>query len=196
MDTACPFGQSRIEQRSAPDRHLKPHGRGLPVPAERLSTKLRRLRLSAGLTQHETARRAGISVGMLRDLEQGRTTTPRKASLAELAGERTPAIRVNILGPFELLVDGAPTPVGGHKQALILGMLALHANEYVPRDELAEYVWGTHRPVEYAALLYSYVARLRKRLATAAGIVSSRQRYQLTLSPECLDATALDGATA
>ena len=106
------------------------------MPAERLSTKLRRLRLSAGLTQHETARRAGISVGMLRDLEQGRTTTPRKASLAalattlgvdpaELAGERTPAIRVNILGPFELLVDGAPTPVGGHKQALILGMLAL-----------------------------------------------------------------------
>ena len=177
------------------------------MPAERLSTKLRRLRLSAGLTQHETARRAGISVGMLRDLEQGRTTTPRKASLAalattlgvdpaELAGERTPAIRVNILGPFELLVDGAPTPVGGHKQALILGMLALHANQYVPRDELAEYVWGTHRPVEYAALLYSYVARLRKRLATAAGIVSSRQRYQLTLSPECLDATALDGATA
>ena len=112
------------------------------MPAERLSTKLRRLRLSAGLTQHETARRAGISVGMLRDLEQGRTTTPRKASLAalattlgvdpaELAGERTPAIRVNILGPFELLVDGAPTPVGGHKQALILGMLALHANEYL-----------------------------------------------------------------
>jgi transcriptional regulator with XRE-family HTH domain len=110
------------------------------VPAERLSTKLRRLRLSAGLTQHETARRAGISVGMLRDLEQGRTSAPRRASLAALAGvlgvdpsdladRRAPVIRINILGPLELLVDGTPTPVGGHKQAVILGMLALHANE-------------------------------------------------------------------
>src|SRR5215468_5112767 len=133
MDTACPFGQSRIEQRSAPDRHLKPHGRGLPVPAERLSTKLRRLRLSAGLTQHETARRAGISVGMLRDLEQGRTTTPRKSSLAglatvlgvdpaDLAGGRTPAISMNILGPLELVLAAVRTRVGGHKQAVILGM--------------------------------------------------------------------------
>ncbi len=176
------------------------------MPAERLSTRLQRLRLSAGLTQHETARRAGISVGTLRDLEQGRTTAPREASLAalaaalgidpaELAGRRTPAIRINILGPLELLVDGTPTPVGGHKQAVILGMLALHANEYVPRDELAEYVWGRHRPVEYAALLHSYVARLRKRLTSAAGIMSSRQRYQLTLQPENLDTTALDGAT-
>src|SRR5262249_28015703 len=139
MDTACPFGQSRIEQRSAPDRHLKPHGRGLPVPAERLSTKLRRLRLSAGLTQHATARRAGMPVCRLRHLQQGRTAFPRKDSLvalppplgvdpSELAGEPTPAIRVNILRPFELLVDGAPAPVGGHKQSLILGMLPLHAN--------------------------------------------------------------------
>jgi DNA-binding SARP family transcriptional activator/Tfp pilus assembly protein PilF/DNA-binding XRE family transcriptional regulator len=171
-----------------------------------LSTKLRRLRLSAGLTQHETARRAGISVGMLRDLEQGRTSAPRRASVAALAGvlgvdpsdladRRAPVIRINILGPLELLVDGTPTPVGGHKQAVILGMLALHANEYVPRDELAEYVWGTHRPVEYAALLHSYVARLRKRLTDAAGIMSSRQRYRLTLPPESLDATALNGAT-
>jgi DNA-binding SARP family transcriptional activator len=176
------------------------------VPAEQLSAKLRRLRLSAGLTQHETARRAGISVGMLRDLEQGRTTTPRKASLAGLAtalgvdpadltGGRTPAIRINILGPLELLVDGTPTPVGGHKQAVILGMLALHANEYVPRDELADYVWGTHHPVEYAALLHSYVARLRKRLTSAASIISSRQRYQLNVAPERLDATTLDSAT-
>lgn len=176
------------------------------MPAERLSTKLRRLRLSAGLTQHEAARRAGISVGMLRDLEQGRTTAPRKSSLvalaaalgvdpADLAGWRTPVIRINILGPLELLVDGTPTPVGGHKQAVLLGMLALHANEYVPRDELAEYVWGTHRPVEYAALLHSYVARLRKPLTSAASIISSRQRYQLTIAPERLDATALDGVT-
>jgi DNA-binding SARP family transcriptional activator/tetratricopeptide (TPR) repeat protein/DNA-binding XRE family transcriptional regulator len=176
------------------------------VPAEQLSAKLRRLRLSAGLTQHEAARRAGISVGTLRDLEQGRTTTPRSASLAalasaldvdpaELAGRRTRAIRVNILGPLELLVDGAPTPVGGHKQAVILGMLALHANEYVARDELAEYLWGTHRPVKYAALLHSYVARLRKRLTSAASIVSSRQRYQLSIPPDCLDASTLAGAT-
>lgn len=172
------------------------------MPGERMSVRLQRLRVAAGLTQHEAARRAGISVGALRDLEQGRTAVPRPASLAalaqvldvdliELAGDAGGTIEINILGPLELIVDGAPVPVGGHKQAVIAALLALHANEYLSRDELAEYVWPERPPAGYTALLHSYVARLRKRLTADATIVSSRQRYRLNVPPERVDATAV-----
>ncbi|HEY3716882.1 MAG TPA: BTAD domain-containing putative transcriptional regulator [Jatrophihabitantaceae bacterium] len=176
------------------------------MSGERLGARLRRLRVAAGLTQHEAAGRADLSVGALRDLEQGRTAAPRKASLSalahalgvepvELVGERAKAIEVNILGPLELIIDGAPGAVGGHKQAVLTGLLALHANEYVSREELAEYLWPDRRPTDYAGLLHSYIARLRRRLRTeqgpAATITSSRQRYRLTIPSECVDASTV-----
>ena len=170
------------------------------MATERLAGRLRRLRVGAGLTQHEAARRAGLSVGALRDLEQGRTSAPRPASLSaladllgvdasELTGSRT--LEINILGPLELVIDGVPVPVGGHKQAVMTGLLALHANEYLSREELADYLWPDRRPAGYTALLHSYVARLRKRLTSAATITSSRQRYRLTIPRESLDASAV-----
>ncbi|HEY7050354.1 MAG TPA: tetratricopeptide repeat protein [Jatrophihabitantaceae bacterium] len=177
-----------------------------------MTTKLRRLRRAAGLTQYETASRAGISIGMLRDLEQGRTSAPRKASLialaqalqvdpAELIDERpNNPIEINILGTLEVIVDGVPAPVGGHKQAVVTGLLALHANEYVSRDEMADYLWPDRRPVGYTGLLHSYIARLRRRLTTddgpAATIMSSRQRYRLIVPPQCIDATAVTAANS
>jgi DNA-binding SARP family transcriptional activator/DNA-binding XRE family transcriptional regulator len=46
---------------------------------------LRELRHAAGLTQGELARRAGISLAAVRDLEQGRTRSPRARSLNRIA---------------------------------------------------------------------------------------------------------------
>lgn len=175
------------------------------MPAEQLSTTLRRLRAVRGLTQYEAAVRAGISVGTLRDLEQGRTTVPRPASLTALAralgveagelldlvGARTKALQINILGSLELIVGAVPVPVGGHKQAVITGLLALQPNEYVSQEEMAEYLWADRRPDGYTALLHSYVARLRRRLGDAASITSSRQRYRLGIPPNCVDASVV-----
>lgn len=50
-----------------------------------VGTLLRTHRLTAGLTQRELADRAGVSVGAVRDLEQGRTRRSRRASLSQLA---------------------------------------------------------------------------------------------------------------
>jgi DNA-binding SARP family transcriptional activator/tetratricopeptide (TPR) repeat protein/DNA-binding XRE family transcriptional regulator len=50
-----------------------------------LAALVRGNRETAGLTQRQLARRAGISLGALQDLEQGRTTCPRPRSLVRLA---------------------------------------------------------------------------------------------------------------
>jgi DNA-binding SARP family transcriptional activator/transcriptional regulator with XRE-family HTH domain len=50
-----------------------------------LSARLRAYREAAGLTQHSLASQAGIAVATLRDIEQGRTVTPRPASVTRLA---------------------------------------------------------------------------------------------------------------
>jgi len=46
---------------------------------------VREFRVRAGLTQHGLARAAGISIGALRDLEQGRTRCPRWAAAEAIA---------------------------------------------------------------------------------------------------------------
>src|SRR5215469_13765446 len=53
--------------------------------AGRLAVLLRTQREGAGLTQRELASQAGISLGALQDLEQGRTSRPRRQSLDRLA---------------------------------------------------------------------------------------------------------------
>src|SRR5882757_6261225 len=70
--------------RPAPTAQANSLRRDHTVSGERLGARLRRLRVAAGLTQNEAARRADLSVGTLRDLEQGRTAAPRKASLTAL----------------------------------------------------------------------------------------------------------------
>ena len=50
-----------------------------------MGTLIKRYREGQGLTQRELAAAAGTSIGALRDLEQGRTRSPRWAMLEELA---------------------------------------------------------------------------------------------------------------
>jgi DNA-binding SARP family transcriptional activator/transcriptional regulator with XRE-family HTH domain len=54
-------------------------------PAGRLGGQLQRYRETAGLSQRQLAALAGLSVGAVRDLEQGRTSRPRLLSVARLA---------------------------------------------------------------------------------------------------------------
>src|SRR5690242_15224832 len=92
------------------------------LPPGRLATLVRGHRASAGLTQRQLAGRAGIGLGALEDLEQGRTVSPRGESLARLAValELNPRQRAEL---FEVsaavagrgvpsLVAGRPGPAG------------------------------------------------------------------------------------
>jgi len=77
---------------------------------------LRQRRRAAGLTQAELARRAGLAVRTVRDMERGRTTRPQRTSgvlLADalgLAGEE----RTGFLGAAR---GEAPPPVVPHPRA-------------------------------------------------------------------------------
>ena len=59
-----------------------------------VGARVRERRIMLGLTQQQLAKNAGVSVGLVRDLEQGRTTRPHRESVRRLAsGDRNCEIR-------------------------------------------------------------------------------------------------------
>jgi transcriptional regulator with XRE-family HTH domain len=51
-----------------------------------LGDRLRRQRIAAGLTQEELARRSGLSVRAISDMERGRTRRPQRSTLSQIVG--------------------------------------------------------------------------------------------------------------
>ncbi|GAA3733989.1 BTAD domain-containing putative transcriptional regulator [Plantactinospora mayteni] len=182
--------------------------------AVRLGALVQRFRRQAGLTQQEVADRAGMSVGGLRDLEQGRVGRPRPATLRRLAAAlrlpesaateldrlrlrdaATPyGLRIQVLGPLTVAVNGNPVDPGSTRQCALLGLLAVRANTPVSLDALIEVVWGTQPPPAAAELIQSRMSRLRRRLGTSGRATSptwsldaTKGGYQLTVSDEQVD---------
>jgi transcriptional regulator with XRE-family HTH domain len=86
--------------------------RALP-PDAGIGERLRRLRANRGVTQEELAALAGVSVDLIKKLEQGRRQSARLTSLARL----TDALDV----PLSQLTDKHPR-LGGDSDALVLGL--------------------------------------------------------------------------
>jgi peptide/nickel transport system substrate-binding protein len=84
-------------------------------------------------------------------------------------------IEYRLLGPIEVDANGQAIEIGGLKQRALLAMLVLRANRPVPRDVLADQLWGEHLPAGAQHTLEVYISRLRKTLGDAAG-------YQLVLT--------------
>jgi DNA-binding SARP family transcriptional activator/tetratricopeptide (TPR) repeat protein len=147
-------------------------------------------RLAAGLTQEELAGRAGVSVGTLRDLEQGRTHRPRSGLITRLdavldlaageveesvggaacadstvapvgAGFPAAGLWLRVLGPIEALRDGEPLALGPPRQRAVLGLLAMSAGTSVHRDALVDALWGQDPPAAALNEVQACVGRLR-----------------------------------
>jgi DNA-binding SARP family transcriptional activator/tetratricopeptide (TPR) repeat protein/DNA-binding XRE family transcriptional regulator len=140
---------------------------------------LRDHRRAAGLTQHALASRAGVSVGLIRDLEQGRTRRPRPAALAALAGALglskaqaaeldgdgiTRGLRLQVLGPLTASRDGVAIPLGGPAQRAVLGLLALAQGSLVHRTTIIDVLWPDGPPAGAVNLVQAHVSRLRRTL--------------------------------
>ena len=78
-----------------------------------------------------------------------------------------------MFGPLELRVAGSrlgPRDFGGVKPKQLLEVLLLERGRLVPKDRIAELLWGTALPQRVAATVETYVAVLRRRLDARPGL--------------------------
>ncbi|MFI2714706.1 BTAD domain-containing putative transcriptional regulator [Micromonospora sp. NPDC018662] len=185
-----------------------------------LSDLLRRARLGRGLTQADLADRAGVSVGVVRDLEQGRSGRPRGRSLQALADalglhhedrvrmkqlarppqrdrlEPTGPARICVLGPLLVTRTGQPTDLRAGRHRVVLARLALTPGRPVGREELIHLLWGEAPPTSAANVVQTHISRIRRLLEPAPhpdqppSVILGSGGYELRADAERLDLVA------
>jgi DNA-binding SARP family transcriptional activator len=184
-----------------------------------LGQVVRKHRIDAGLTQQELARRAGLSVRALRDLEQDRVTQPRAPSIRRLqaalglsdgqraellasvplpSGSGVP-VRVGVLGPLSVHRDGVEVEVAARLPRALLGLLALQPGQLVTRDQIIDVLWGERPPRTCLSLVHGYAGQVRALLepgrvggSASRTLVWARSGYRLLLEPDQVDLTSFD----
>ncbi len=97
-------------------------------------------------------------------------------------------VRVAVLGPLELRVQGVGVAVPGLRRSAVLAVLALAAGRTVTTDLLTDALWGDRVPEGGVQALHSQISRLRKTLGSAAERVERvAGGYRLRLEPDELD---------
>ena len=102
--------------------------------------------------------------------------------------EATP-LRVEVLGPLRLVVQGTAVDVRGPKRRAVLALLALAEGHGVSVDRLVDALWPSEVPESGRQALHSNVSRLRGQLGTAADRLETLDGgYRLALGAADLDA--------
>jgi DNA-binding SARP family transcriptional activator len=71
-------------------------------------------------------------------------------------------MRINVLGPIEVIADGKVVPLTGHGQRALLAALAFDHGKIVPADGLIEIIWGESAPASARTKIQSHVSALRR----------------------------------
>ncbi|MEV6599770.1 BTAD domain-containing putative transcriptional regulator [Actinoplanes sp. NPDC051346] len=110
-----------------------------------------------------------------------------------------PALRVEVLGPMQAWQGDTCLSLGPVQQRVVLGVLALHANRPLRREQLIEAVWGEAAPAYAVNLVHKYISGLRRAFdpVRSAGSPSRLLAwtdigYRLSLPPGCLDLEVFD----
>jgi transcriptional regulator with XRE-family HTH domain len=149
---------------------------------------VRAFRHKAGLTQRQLAQVAGVSVGVVRDLEQGRTARLHAESVRRLASalrlDRQQArelslaarendhiaggaaaraqaggLRIGVLGPLAAWRRGVPVALGPPMQRAVLGLLAVYTGAGLSRSAIIDALWAEDPPRTAAPMVVSYLSR-------------------------------------
>jgi DNA-binding SARP family transcriptional activator/class 3 adenylate cyclase len=103
-------------------------------------------------------------------------------------------LEFQVLGPFQVIKEGRPLPLGAYKQRALLALLLLERNHVVPRDRLVDALWGESPPASTTTSLHVYVSRLRRALAHVdredGGVLVTQPPGYLLRAP----ADSVDGA--
>ncbi|MEV6927726.1 BTAD domain-containing putative transcriptional regulator [Dactylosporangium sp. NPDC051485] len=125
-------------------------------------------------------------------------------------------MRVGLLGPLTVEVDGRPIEVGGARLRTLLVRLALEPGRFVPVDQLVDALWpdstpalnthtggrttsgrtNTPAPSDPANAVQSLVSRLRKVLSTHPALESGPRGYRLDIEPADVDACRFERLVA
>ena len=96
-------------------------------------------------------------------------------------------MRVRLLGPVDVTVDGRPRPVRGLRRKAVLAALALQGGEIVSTGRLVDAVWGDTALPPALNTLQSHVSYLRTVLGSKAAIVARPPGYVLDLGDDATD---------
>lgn len=100
--------------------------------------------------------------------------------------EAEPRVRIGLLGPLRVSVEGEPVAVGRPQARLLLARLALSAGTQVTFDELTDALWPGEPPATARKSLQKYVSELRKLLG-ADSVTTEADGYSLTIDHDSLD---------
>ncbi|MEV4514574.1 BTAD domain-containing putative transcriptional regulator [Dactylosporangium sp. NPDC049525] len=97
-------------------------------------------------------------------------------------------MRVGILGPLTVTVDGRPVDVTGARLRTLLVRLACEPGRFVSVERLAAALWPEATPTDPANAVQSLVSRLRKTLDGHPALMSGAGGYRLDVPPGDVDA--------
>jgi DNA-binding SARP family transcriptional activator/predicted ATPase len=89
-------------------------------------------------------------------------------------------LRVHVLGPTEVVVDGEQRALGGAIPRAVIVLLALAQGRTVHDDVLFETAWAGHPPASVHHALNVYISTLRKAIAPGATIARTHQGFALS----------------
>jgi len=117
-----------------------------------------------------------------------------------MAEGRAEGVRIRLLGPFEVAVDGTPLTLGRPHRRTLLALLSLRANEVVPVRDIVDALWGNRPPVRARNQIQVYICALRCQLdhvGLGRGILQTHPvGYRLVVPPGARDLDRLEILTA
>lgn len=101
-------------------------------------------------------------------------------------------LRLSVLGPLEVCLDGRRVPIGSGRQGALLAALLCRPGRVVSAADLVEAVWHRAYTPEAANNLCVYIHRVRRSLGDTSRIANRPPGYLLRVDPDELDASRFD----
>jgi predicted ATPase/DNA-binding SARP family transcriptional activator len=101
-------------------------------------------------------------------------------------------VEIRILGPIEIVADGASVPLRAYKLRQLLGALVISRTGPCSTDALIDALWGESPPPSAAKVLRIYVSQVRKSLPSPARVHTRAAGYELELDDSALDAARFE----
>ncbi|MGI8752846.1 MAG: AfsR/SARP family transcriptional regulator [Acidimicrobiales bacterium] len=92
------------------------------------------------------------------------------------------SVRVQLIGPLAVLVDGEAADIPAGRATQLLALLALHQGRFVSADVIVEALWADPQPSAYQGVA-SLVSRLRRAIGRHT-IEGDRHGYRLAAEAE------------